>query len=600
MAIAEVKLRSEMDSSLQWNLGDLYQGYAAWEAALAEVQEMCGGFETYRGRLGESGGQLLAALRAEDEIGRRLERIWAYGMFHHDQDTQDPQGTEMVAKAQATAAQAGEATAFLVPELVALPDGRLEELQRQTPDLAEYRHTLKEIERQRRHVLAPGEEALLAAFSPVLGNADTVAGQLSNADLTFRDAETGSGDAMPLSHGRYGQYMESRDRHLRQSAYLNMHKAYEEHRHTFAATLDQQMRTAVTAARVRHYGSALEAALDGRNLPRELYYRLIDAVHAALPSLHRYIAWRGRVLGVDRMHFYDIYPPLLDLPEQHYSWPEAQEMARAGLGPLGAHYLEGLSHILHDRYVDVYENRGKRSGAYSMDVYDVHPYILMSFTGTRDSVFTLVHEAGHSMHSILSRENQTFRNAQYPIFLAEIASTTNEHLLLQHLLRTSGDPLEQTDLRDDLAQKFLATVFRQTLFAEFELKAHERVEAGGALTADFLQATYGDLLRLYYGPDLEIDEVGTFEWARIPHFYMGYYVFQYATGFIAAAALSQAILKDGAPAAERYLAFLGSGGSDDPLPILRRAGVDLMEVATLTDGLESFTAVVDDLGKRGW
>ncbi len=598
MATVEVRKRNEMDPALQWNLQDLYPSYEAWQAALGEVSELCGGFEAFRGTLGESGGRVLAALRAEDEIGRRLERIWAYGMFHHDQDTQDPKGTEMVAKAQALAAQAGEATAFLVPELVALPDGRLDAMRRETPELQEYAHTLKEIERQRRHVLAPGEEALLAAFSPVLGNADTIAGQLANADMRFKDAETSHGEPMPLSHGRYGQYMESRDRRLRQTAYLNMHKAYEEHRHTFAATLDQQMRTAVTAARVRHYPSALEAALDGRNLPRELYFRLIDAVHAALPSLHRYVAWRGKKLGVDRMHFYDLYPPVLDLPEKRYSWQEAQAMARAGLGPLGDHYLEGLSHILHDRFVDVYENQGKRSGAYSMDVYDVHPYILMSFTGTRDSVFTLVHEAGHSMHSILSRESQTFRNAQYPIFLAEIASTTNEHLLLQHLLRTTSDQLEQTDLRDDLAQKFLGTVFRQTLFAEFELKAHERVEAGGALTAEFLQETYGDLLRLYYGPDLEVDEAGTFEWARIPHFYMGYYVFQYATGFIAAAALSQAVLRDGAEAAERYLRFLGFGGSDDPLPILERAGVDLMEESTLGHGLASFQAVVDDLAGR--
>ena len=598
MATVDVKQRGEMDSALQWKLEDLYPTYDDWQAALAEVQELCSRFADHRGTLGESGANLLAALKAEDEIGRRLERIWAYGMFQHDQDTQDPRGTEMVAKAQTLAAQAGEATAFLVPELVALPSGRLDAMQREEPELSAYAHTLKEIERQRRHVLAPGEEAILAAFSPVLGNADNIAGQLANADLSFKDAETSQGEAMALSHGRYGQYMESSDRRLRQTAYLHMHAAYEEHRHTFAATLDQQMRTAVTGARVRHYGSALEAALDGRNLPRELYFRLIDAVHTSLPSLHRYMAWRAGKLGVDRMHFYDIYPPVIELPERRHSWQEAKDMARAGLSPLGDHYLEGLSHILHDRYVDVYENRGKRSGAYSMDVYDVHPFILMSYTGTRDSVFTLVHEAGHSMHSILSRENQTFRNAQYPIFLAEIASTTNEHLLLQHLLRTTEDEREQTDLRDDLAQKFLGTVFRQTLFAEFELKAHEQVEAGGALTAEFLQETYRDLLRLYYGPDLEIDETGTFEWARIPHFYMGYYVFQYATGFIAAAALSRAILKEGASAAERYLRFLSSGGSDDPLPILRRAGVDLTDEASLTQGLRSFEAVVDELAAR--
>jgi len=595
MATADVKLRSEMDPALQWKLEDLYPSLDAWQAELGTVREMCAQFTAFQGHLGEGGERLLEALRAEDEISRRLERIWAYGMFHHDQDTQDPKGTEMVAQAQALGAQAGEETAFLVPELVALPEGRLQAMQAATPGLGEYAHTLKEIERQRRHVLAPGEEALLAAFSPVLGNADAIAGQLANADLTFHDAETKDGEMRPLSHGRYGQYMESRDRRLRQTAYLNMHQAYEEHRHTFAATLDQQVRTAATAARVRHYGSALEAALDGRNLPRELYDRLIEAVHEALPSLHRYVAWRGQALGVGEMHFYDLYPPVVELPERHYSWPEAKDAVRAGLSPLGAHYREGIDRILGQRYVDVLENRGKRSGAYSMDVYDVHPYILMSFTGTRDSVFTLAHEAGHSMHSILSGEHQTYRNAQYPIFLAEIASTTNEHLLLQHLLRETQDPMERTDLRDDLAQKFLGTVFRQTLFAEFELRMHEKVESGGALTAEFLQETYGQLLHQYYGPHLTVDEVGTFEWARIPHFYMGYYVFQYATGFIAAAALSRAVLAEGERAAERYLAFLGSGGSDDPLPILQRAGVDLTQEATLAQGLKTFAAVVAEL-----
>jgi len=595
MATEDVLAREAVDARLKWRLEDLYPDPAAWQAALDEVAELSREFPRHAGRLGSSGAELLAALRDEDEIGRRLQRIWAYAMFHHDQDTKDPGGTEMLAKAQAAAAAAGEASAYLVPELVALPEGRIGELRAGEPQLEEYRHTLQEIERQKQHVLAPGEEALLAAFSPVLGNADAIAGQLSNADLTFADVETSSGERLPLSHGRYGQYMESRDRTVRRTAYLHMHAPYEEHRHTFAATLDQQVRTAATGARVRRYGSALEAALDGRNLPQTLYGGLIAAVHEALPALHRYVEWRGARLGVDRVHFYDLYPPVVQVPETRYTWEDAQRLARESLAPLGAHYLEDLGRILEDRYIDVLENRGKRSGAYSSDVYDVHPYILMSFAGTRDSVFTLVHEAGHAMHSILSREGQTFRNAHYPIFLAEIASTTNEHLLLRHLLAGTDDEATRVDLLDDLAQKYLGTVFRQALFAEFELRMHERVEQGGALTAEFLQETYEELLRLYYGPSLEIDHVGTYEWARIPHFYMGYYVFQYATGFIAAAALSHAVLAEGRPAAERYLRFLGAGGSDDPLPILRRAGVDLTDESTLTGGLEGFAGVVRQL-----
>ncbi len=590
-----IRTRSEQDPSLQWNLQDLYPTRAAWQEALSELTEEAKAFEQFRGKLGEDGGTLLRALQAEDRIGSRLERFYAYAMFSHDQDTQDPQGTEMVSQAQMLAAQVGEATAFVVPELVALPEGRIAELLAATPALGAYDHTFRRIERMRKHVLGPDEEALLAAFSPVLQGADTVAGQLSNADLDFGEIEDADGNRLPLSHGRYGQYVMSPDRKVRMGAYLGIHAPYAQHRHTFAATLDQQIRTEVTEARVRRYPSALEAALDARALPTALYQNLLDEVHAALPDLHRYIAWRKRRLGLERFHFYDIYPPIVALPDEQRSWQEACADVSRALRPLGGGYGERLQRILTQRYVDVLENRGKRSGAYSMGVYDVHPYILMTYTGTRESMFTLAHEAGHAMHSILASEAQSYRGARYPIFLAEIASTCNEHLLLDALIRGTENPDVRLDLRDDLAQKFLATVFRQAMFAEFELAMHERVEQGGALTAEYLQDTYQDLLLRYYGPDLEIDEVGTYEWARIPHFYMGYYVFQYATGFIAAAALSHEILEHGAPAAERYLAFLAAGGSDDPLPILARAGVDLSQRAALHEGLDNFSRVVREL-----
>ncbi len=593
-----IRARSEQDPSLQWNLEDLYPTQADWQRAAEELTRDGKAFERFRGKLGEDGKTLLEALRTEDGIGRRLERFYAYAMFRHDQDTQDPEGTEMVSKAQSLAALIGEETAFVVPELVSLEDGRIAALSAQEQGLEAYRHTFHRIERMRRHVLSPSEEALIAGFSPVLQGAHTVAGQLSNADLDFGEVEDSAGERLPLSHGRYGQYMMSRDRKLRQQAYLGIHAPYAAHRHTFAATLDQQARTSVTEARVRSYGSALEAALDSRALPPTVYENLVAEVHAALPDLRRYIAWRKERLGVPEFHFYDIYPPIEDLPDEQRSWDEGSAAVKEALRPLGASYGESLDRILTRRYVDVLENKGKRSGAYSMGVYDVHPYILMTYTGTRDSVFTLAHEAGHAMHSMLASSAQDYRGAQYPIFLAEIASTCNEHLLLDHLLKVTQDERVRLDLRDDLAQKFLSTVFRQTLFAEFEHSMHRRVEEGGALTAEFLQETYRELLRTYYGPELAIDDVGTYEWARIPHFYMGYYVFQYATGFIAAAALSREILAQGAPAAERYISFLSEGGADDPLPILARAGVDLTQREPLREGLQIFARVVDELARN--
>jgi oligoendopeptidase F len=590
-----IQTRSEQDAALQWNLEDLFASREAWQKALDGLQEEGKSFARYRGELGKDGDTLLAALRAEDDLGRKLECGYAYAMLTHDQDTQDPAGTEMIAKAQALAAQIGEATSFVVPELVALPEGRIAELQEQAPDLKEYRHTFERIDRMRKHVLEPQEEALLAAFSPVLQGSETVAGQLSNADLDFGEIEDSECNHLPLSHGRYSQYVMSQDRKVRREAYLGIHAPYREHRHTFAATLDQQIRTSVIEARVRRYPSALEAALDARALPTSVYDNLVAEVHAALPVLHRYLAWRKQRLGVESFHFYDIYPPIVELPDEKRSWEEGSSLVHEALAPLGQGYGERLQRILTQRYVDVLENRGKRSGAYSLGVYDVHPYILMTYTGTRDSVFTLAHEAGHAMHSMLASEAQNYRGAHYQIFLAEIASTCNEHILLQHLLKTTRDERILLDLRDDLAQKFLSTVFRQTLFAEFERAMHERVEEGGALTAEFLQETYRGLLELYYGAGLEIDEVGTYEWARIPHFYMGYYVFQYATGFIAAAALSREILQHGEAAAERYLAFLAEGGADDPLPILSRAGVDLSQRAALHEGLQMFARAVEEL-----
>lgn len=595
MAQTTIPERKELASEVCWNLHDLYMDEDGWRRDMEAVSSDAAALTQLRGRLGESAETLLSAMSQEDAIGLRLERVYAYAMLRHDQDTADTHGIEMHEQAQTMAAKAAEQLAFIGPELLSLPEGRIKELVSLDPRLQTYSYSLDRLERMRGHVLGEEAESVLAALSPVLDGGRLASQQLSNADFKFADIKDSEGRSLPLSHGRYPQYVESRDRKLRQSAYLGIHAPYEEHRNTFAGTLGLQVRSEVTQARLRDFPSALSETMTSRALPLEVYANLTSAVHAALPHLHRYIAWRKRVMGVPEFHFYDIYPPAVQGSSPTYSWDEACETIQAGLAPLGPRYRQRLQRVFTERYVDRAENRGKRSGAYSMGVYAVHPYILMSFSGTRDSMFTLAHEAGHSLHSILSSETQSYRNAQYGIFLAEIASTCNENLLLHHLLGHTTDKAARLDLLDDHAQKFLGTVFRQTLFAEFELATHSRVEEGGALTAEYLQGLYRGLLERYYGPELVIDEIGTYEWARIPHFYRGYYVFQYATGFISAAALAEGILREGQPASDRYLEFLSAGGSDDPLNVLRRAGVDLSSPAPLERGLEEFGRIVDEL-----
>lgn len=599
MSQLRVPARQELLDGETWNLQDLYPNQQAWEAAGNEIRQRADAFAQFKGRLGESPAVLLAAMRAEDEIGRRIERYYAWAMFSHDQDTQDPMGTEAQDKARVLLADAMEKTAFVRPELVALPEGRLATFLDQEKDLAPYRRTFKEIERRKAHVLSVEVEGVLSALEPVLGAAKTTASQLSDADFDFGTILDGEGGVQPLTHSRYGPYLRSPDRTLRQNAYLGVQKLYMSHKNAFASTLSQEVRGQVTEARLRHYPTALSMHLDARALPDAVYQNLLVAVDKALADLHRYVAWRKRRLGLDAFHFYDLYTPVVEEREEASSWDEALREVESALQPLGPDYQGKLRQFVSGRNIDARENLGKRSGAYSMDVYDVHPFILMSFTGERESVFTLAHELGHSLHSLFSTEHQDYRNAQYPIFLAEVASTTNEHLLLHSLLERTEEKNARLDLLDKLAQNFLGTVFRQTLFAEFELQIHTAMEEGGALTAEGLCKMYRELLEKYYGPDLVVDDVGTAEWARIPHFYMNYYVFQYATGFISAAALGRAVLKEGEEAATRYLSFLSAGGSDDPLPILARAGVDLSTPDALQKGLGEFRDLVTELERLG-
>lgn len=591
--MADVPKRSEVAREATWRLEDLFPSKAAWRESMNDLRRLTAAFEAYRGRLGTDGKTLAEALEAEDEVWRLAYRVYAYAMLRHDVDTEEAEGTAALQEADSLVAEVAQSLAFVRPELVALPEGRIGSLVEEERSLQPYRYTLRQIERRRPHILSTEAEAVMSALEPVLGGAQQVSAQLSDADLRFPDVLDALGTAQPLTHARYGIYMTSRDRTLRQNAYLTTHAAYEAHRRTFAATLAQSTRKDVTEARLRHYPSALAMRLDERSLDPAVYDHLTRAVREALVDLHRYVAWRKERLGVEAFHFYDLYPPAVEREEVTIPLDGAKDTVRRALEPLGPAYAARLDRVLGDRYLDPMENRGKRSGAYSMGIYDVHPYILMSYSGKMEGLFTLAHEAGHAVHSILSSEHQGFRNAEYTIFLAEIASTLNEHLLHDLLLKEAPDARARLALYDHQLQGFASTVFRQTLFAEFEEGIHREMEETGALTSDHMTNRYRALLETYYGPDLVVDDPGTYEWARIPHFYMSFYVFQYATGFLIASALADAILREGVPARDRYLAVLQAGGSDDPLRILDAAGIALDDGAILRQGLDVFRGLLD-------
>ncbi|MHB1505505.1 MAG: oligoendopeptidase F [Sulfobacillus sp.] len=593
MAQASVPSRQELPVEECWDLQALFTTEQDWQRRGDEILSQAEVVAQFSGRLATGPAQVAAVLAAEDKLSLLVERYLGYASFRHDQDTQDSAGLSLEQKSRQVLAKAQEAVAFIRPELVAMAPGLLEGWLQAEAQLAPYRHTLEEILRRRSHWLSPDVEAAISALGPALDGASQAASQLSNADFDFGTVQDSAGESHPLSHGRYGLYMTGQDRVLRQNSYRKVQQTYADHRHTFAATLAQTAELDATIARLRHYPSALAMRLDERSLPDEVYPTLLAAIHRSLPTLHRYLRWRKKRLGLDALHFYDLAVPIQQDPAV-FSWEEAQKLVQEALAPLGESYQRMLSAYLGKHAIDHLENRGKRSGAYSSDVYDVHPYILMTFTGERQSVFTLIHELGHALHSCFSSSNQSVRNAQYPIFLAEVASTANEHLLLEHMVKHAANGQERLVLLDSLARDYLGTVYRQAFFAEFEQAFHAAHEAGQPLTAESISAIYRQTIERFYGDAVEVDAETEMEWARIPHFYFSFYVFQYATGFLAASALMEGVRRDPS-AAQRYVDFLALGGSLDPLPALRKAGVDMADVASLEAGLAAFDRLVSEL-----
>ena len=586
--------RAEIAEQDKWAIHDIYATDELWEADLQKAKELIPVISGYAQRLGQSSDVLLAFLKLEEEIGILADALGNYAMRRSDEDTRDAKYQAMVGRLMSTYVELNAASSFSTPELMAIPDEKLDEFFAQCPALERYRRFLNDIRRRRAHVLSPAEEKLLAAAGELANAPDQIYGMFNNADLTFPDAVDSNGEKHPLSQGTYISYMESDDRTLRRSAFENLYHTYGSYRNTIASVLTAQVKQLQFFAQARNYGSSLEASLDQTNVPVEVYTNLIEAVHQNMDKMYCYVDLRKKLLGVDELHMYDLYTPLVAGVEKKASIDEAKQTVYDALAPLGEKYRAILKEGFENRWIDVYENAGKRSGAYSAGAR-VHPFVLLNYTGTLDSQFTLAHEMGHALHSYLSNHTQNPVDADYVIFVAEVASTCNEALLMEYLLGRTTDKKERAYLINHFLEQFRATLYRQTMFAEFELNIGKMAQDGTTLTAEVLCEEYRRLNRLYFGENIVLDEEIDMEWARIPHFYYNYYVFQYATGYAAAIALSRRILREGEPAVQDYLGFLSGGCSKSPIDLLKGAGVDMSTTKPVEEALSLFGELLDEM-----
>jgi oligoendopeptidase F len=587
--------RSEIADEYKWALEHMYASDQEWEADATRAKEWIEKIRAWKGTLGSSAKRLLEVLQLQDDIHRVVQKLYVYAHMRRDEDTANPHYQALSDRSSSLSVVAAEATSYIVPEILSLEAKTLERFLQEEKGLELYRFHLEEITRQRDHFLSPQEEQILAQVGEIAHGPQTVFGMLNNADITFPTIRDEQGQEVELTKGNYIQFLESRDRRVRKDAYESLYRSYRKHRNTLAALFHASVKKDVFYARVRKYKSALEASLDSDNIPVEVYDNLIQTIHEHLPLMHRYVSLRKKVLGIQDLHFYDLYVPIVQEVEIKVPYEKAKELVAEGLKPLGEEYLKILQEGFTSQWIDVYENQGKRSGAYSWGAYDVHPYVLLNYQDTLDNAFTLAHEMGHAIHSYYTNKTQPFTYADYTIFVAEVASTVNESLLIDHLLKKTTDTKEKLYLLNHYLEQFRGTVFRQTMFAEFEKISHERVEAGEALTPENLCALYRELNAKYYGPELVLDENIELEWARIPHFYNAFYVYKYATGFSAATSLATQILEEGQPAVERYIRFLQSGSSDYSINLLKKAGVDMTTPQPIRDALSKFKQLLDEL-----
>lgn len=589
-----IRARDQIPQEDTWALEDLYPSDESWEQALSALTARQAEAAAFAGKLGESGETLCAFLHLVEDVDGQSELLANYAMRKADQDTRNATYQAMVGKLMGVLTAVGAAFSFATPEIMAIPEEALEGFYKAAPGLERYRRYLNNERRRREHTLSAAEERLLAAAGEMANAPETVFGAFLNADMRYPDAVDSEGKPHALSQSTFVPLEESGDRALRKSAYENLYNTLGGMRNTAAGLLDAQNKQQKFFATARKYGSAREAAMDRTNVPVAVYDNLIEAVHQNMDKMHRYVRLRKKLLGVDELHFYDVYTPLLKDEPAKIPFAQAKQTVYDALYPLGDGYRAILKEGFENRWIDVYENQGKRGGAYSAGT-KVHPFVLLNYSGSLDSQFTLAHEMGHALHSYLSNKHQNQIDSDYVIFVAEVASTCNEALLMEYLLKKTTDKKERVFLINHFLDQFKGTIYRQTMFAEFEKFMGAAVDAGQTLTADMLCAEYARLCKLYYGEDMVVDDQIAMEWARIPHFYYNYYVFQYATGYSAAIALSRRILREGENAVKDYLGFLSGGCSKSPIDLLKGAGVDMTSPAPVNDALQLFGELLDEM-----
>lgn len=574
----------------------MYPDAESFYKDMVKAKEDAERFTSYAGRLTADPGTLKEALLLYTETMRRFENIYVYAHMKHDEDNGDPKYVEMNNAAMAAAAEVYSLTSFFTPEVLACPEEKLRAFIEE-PDLAEYRFMLENMLDEKKHVLSPAEEKLIAKITEALHAPSEIFGVLNDVDMKFGTVKDENGEDVPLTHGSYISLMESKDRSVKKAAFEGIYREYEKHNNTIATAYNFNVKQDDILAKIRHYDSSIDSALSPEKIPLSVYDNLIEEVRDHLPAMHKYAAIRKRTLGLDDMQPYDLYVPIVEKPDVKYTFDEAIDTILTALEPLGNDYVSALENGLRrERWVDIYENEGKTSGAYSFGSYDSYPYILMNFQGDIKDVFTLIHESGHSMHSYFTRREQPFIYGSHSIFTAEVASTVNETLLIKHMLGKS-DGAMRAFLLNFYIDEFKSTLFRQTMFAEFEKKVHGEINAGGSLTAPMLNEIYADLNKAYFGDALSENDLIKYEWSRIPHFYSSFYVYQYATGYSAANALANRILSGGKPAVDDYRKFLTLGNSDHPIELLKVAGVDMGSREPVASALSTFDGLVDELEK---
>ena len=595
MTNQSIPKRSEVPEEMTWNLKDMFESDQAWMAEYEAMKEFPAKIAAFQGTLARSAQDLLAWFRLQDEIELRLGVLMGYASCKGDEDTGNSFYQDVRGKAMNVYVSIASAAAFATPEIMAIADETLDQFYAQQPELETYRRSLYQIRRRKDHILSPAEERLLASAGEMANASENIAGVFRNADQIFPDVTDSQGNVHPLTDATFVPLLTSPDRELCRRAFETYYKQLGQYKNTIAATLDGQFKQLCFFSNARHYDSTIQASLDATEVPVPVYMNLIEAVHNNLDKMYRYVALRKKLLGVDELHMYDVYTPIVADADQAITYEQAKETVLEALQVLGDDYVDLLKEGFSNRWIDVYENVGKRSGAYSSGNSRPHPYVLLNHKDNLDCQFTLAHEMGHALHSYHSCKYQPVSTSDYVIFVAEVASTCNEVLLMRHLLKKTTDKKQRAYLINHFMDQFKGTVYRQTMFAEFELAMGKMAESGQALTADALCQKYHALNKLYFGPDMVSDDQIALEWARIPHFFYNYYVFQYATGFSAAVAIANRILKEGAPAVADYKKFLSGGCSTDPISLLKIAGVDMSSPEPVNSALALFGELVDEM-----